>query len=153
MNITRDPHIAAKCDLTVEIIRQFGEVRLKVTGTSMLPAVWPGDVLTIRQRDPTDLVPGRIVLCYRNQIFVVHRFVGHRGKTLITRGDALIYEDPPFGGDQVLGEVISIQRDGCRVDSLPACWNRVGSWVVQRSEICTRIFLGLRRFSRVSRAC
>ena len=42
----------AKHDLAAEVLRQFGEVRLKVTGASMLPSVWPGDVLTVRRRSP-----------------------------------------------------------------------------------------------------
>ena len=39
-------------DLDAQVIRQFGELRLKVTGASMLPSVWPGDVLTVRRRSP-----------------------------------------------------------------------------------------------------
>ena len=44
---------AVKCELAAEVLRSSGELRLRVTGSSMLPAVWPGDELTIR-RQPFD---------------------------------------------------------------------------------------------------
>jgi hypothetical protein len=37
------------CELAAEVIRSFGRVRLRATGTSMLPAIWPGDVLYTAQ--------------------------------------------------------------------------------------------------------
>ena len=35
-----------KLDLAAEILRRCGTVQLKAWGTSMLPSVWPGDLLT-----------------------------------------------------------------------------------------------------------
>src|ERR1700691_598157 len=100
---TADLKILVSGDLLADVARQFGEVRLKVTGTSMLPSVWPGDILTVRRRTTTDLLPGQIVLCYRNQGFVAHRLVDKRSDCIITRGDALSHEDRPFQNDEVLG--------------------------------------------------
>jgi signal peptidase I len=140
----------ARHDLVAEVLRQFGEVRLKVNGASMLPAVWPGDVLTIRRRSPAELLPGRILLCYRDQGFVAHRMVGKRGDRLITRGDSHLREDAPFSNEEVLGEVVSILRNGHLIDPAPIWWHRLFSWILCHSDLCTRILLRLRKSSRLS---
>jgi signal peptidase I len=140
----------AKHDLAAQVLRQFGEVRLKVTGASMLPSVWPGDVLTVRRRSPAELLPGRIVLCHRDRGFFAHRMVGRQGDRLITRGDSHLREDPPFGDEEVLGEVVSILRNGRPVDLTPVWWHRIFSWTLRHSELCTRMVLRLRRSINLS---
>ena len=140
----------AKHDLAAQVVRQFGEVRLKVNGASMLPAVWPGDVVTVRRRSAAELLPGRIVLCVRGQAFVAHRMVGRQGDHLITRGDSHLWDDPPFGEDEFLGEVVSILRNGRPVALTPAWWHRIFSWTLRHSELCTRIVLRLRRSINLS---
>src|SRR6266478_1168478 len=36
-----------KCDLAADVIRRFGVLRLRVNGFSMLPSIWPGDVVSV----------------------------------------------------------------------------------------------------------
>lgn len=140
---------AAKHDLAAEVIRQFGEVRLQVNGASMLPAVWPGDVVTVRRRHAAELVPGSIVLFVREQRFFAHRLVANLDRVLIARGDSHSFEDLPFHCDDVLGEVVSIQRSGRSVGVSQVWWHRAGSWLVARSEIGARLLLRLRRMKRL----
>jgi len=40
------------CELAAEVLRSSGRLRLRATGTSMLPAVWPGDVLSVCREVP-----------------------------------------------------------------------------------------------------
>ena len=150
MDLTGELQDAAKRDLTAEVIRRFGEVRLRVTGTSMLPSVWPGDILTVRRRSASELRTGRIILCYRNQAFVAHRLIGKHGDGVITRGDSLRFDDPPFRHDEILGDVTSILRDGRPVALTRVWWHRIGSSIVRHSELCTRILLSLRRRSKLA---
>ena len=150
MDLNGAVHEAAGRDLAADVIRQFGEVRLKVNGASMLPSVWPGDVLTVRRRSPAELLLGRIVLCYRNGEFVAHRLVGKRGDYWITRGDSHAFEDTPFRGADVLGEVVGIQRGSRSVPLSPVWWHRAGSWVAARSEASTRMLLRLRKLQKLS---
>lgn len=145
MDLTGELQDVAGRDLVADIARQFGEVRLKVKGVSMLPALWPGDVLTVRRASPADLRPGRILLCYGEQGFVAHRFVGRRGDLFVTRGDALPREDRPFREDQVLGQVVAILRDGRSVSPSPVWWHGAAAWILRYSELCTRMLLRLRR--------
>ena len=50
MTTTADLRAAAQRELLVEVARNFGEIRFKATGDSMLPSVWPGDLLTVRRQ-------------------------------------------------------------------------------------------------------
>jgi hypothetical protein len=150
MEIASNLHDLAKRELTAEVIRSFGEARLKVTGTSMLPSVLPGDVLIIRRRSGAELRVGQIILCYRDQAFIAHRLVAKLDDAFITRGDSLPYHDPPFRDVDILGEVTSILRDGRTASMRPLWWHRSVSWISQRSTLCTRIMLRLQRSAGLS---
>ena len=105
----------------------------------MLLSVWPGDEITVRRRSSEELLIGNIVLCYRNKAFVAHRLIAKRDDGLITRGDSLAYDDPPFREAEVLGEVVAILRDGRPVALTLAWWHSIGRLIVGHSELCTRI--------------
>jgi hypothetical protein len=144
MDSPTDLRDTAKRSLLAEVACRFGQVQLKVTGTSMIPSVWPGDILTINRSSAAEVFPGQIILCYRNQGLVAHRLTRKTGNLLITRGDALPCYDPPFQEDELLGRVVSILRNGRRIDPSPAWWQRAGGWILRRSQLSTRVLLGLR---------
>ena len=103
-----------RLDLAAEMLRSRGAVRLKAWGASMLPSVWPGDLLTIQSARHDEVLRGDIVLVLRDNRFVVHRLVEIRtvqGRlSWITRGDAMPDNDPPTAQSQLLGRVTSIDR-------------------------------------------
>src|SRR5207237_9662358 len=67
---------ATKCDLASQVLRSTGELRLRALGLSMLPSLWPGDILSIQSCTFEDVARGDIVLCSREGQFVIHRIVG-----------------------------------------------------------------------------
>jgi len=97
-------------------VRSFGTLRLRVTGCSMLPSVWPGDVLLARRLHIAKISKGDIVLFNREGRLVAHRMVstigGPEDPRLITRGDAQLEPDPPVTAAELLGKVVSILRAG-----------------------------------------
>ena len=101
-----------KYDLASEVLQRFGQLRLRVTGASMLPAIWPGDVVTIRSSRLSDVSPGDLVLFHRDRRFFVHRVLEVCGNSLLTRGDSVLGPDPPVSPDELLGRVISITGAG-----------------------------------------
>lgn len=105
---------ATKLDLAADVLRVCGTLHLKVGGTSMLPSVWPGDLVTIQSVVDDEVVPGEIVLVLRDNRFFVHRLVERRlvedCLLLITRGDAMPHNDPPAAASQLLGRVTRISR-------------------------------------------
>jgi hypothetical protein len=44
--------------LFLEILKSSGQARLAVTGTSMLPTIWPGDILEVRRQSVAETAPG-----------------------------------------------------------------------------------------------
>jgi len=101
-----------KCGVAAAILSSFGQVRFRVVGTSMIPTVWPNDVVTIGHVDVLSIRPSQIVLVRVEYGFVLHRVVRCDSKSLTSRGDSVGFEDPPVGLDQVLGRLIEIERGG-----------------------------------------
>lgn len=93
--------------MATESLRRSGRLRLQVHGESMLPVVWPGDVVEIASCSPEDVWPGEIVLALRDSRFVLHRFVApwQRGSFLLC-GDSMPGSDPPFPLEALLGRMV-----------------------------------------------
>jgi hypothetical protein len=110
MPVTTETRETHKLDLAAEVLNSGGEIRLQALGTSMLPSIWPSDVLSIESKCGQNLVPGDIVLVARDGRFFIHRLIAKHGPQWITRGDALPRNDPPVAEAQVLGKVSTIHR-------------------------------------------
>ncbi len=107
-----------KTILAAEVLRSGGSVRFRTLGTSMVPSLWPGDVVAIDSRPAADLAVGDIVLVCRDYRFFLHRLIevretGHE-LCFMTRGDALTLTDPPVRECQILGTLRHIERN-CRL--------------------------------------
>jgi len=101
--------------LVEEALRKFGKIRIQAAGSSMLPSIRPGDILTVHRRDMTQVSKGDIVLFIRKNRLYVHRveekkFSGSNCRALITRGDSLLKRDTPISSGELLGRVTSISR-------------------------------------------
>ena len=145
MDVEADLRNAVKRNLVADVARSFGQVRLQVTGCSMLPAVWPGDLVTVSRCGGDELCAGQILLCFRDGALVAHRLVRKSGDQFLTRGDSLSNFDRPFREDEILGRVVTIVRDGRQVDPNPAWWHGVVCFVLRRSELCIRLLLRWKR--------
>jgi len=103
-----------KLGLAAEMLRGRGTVHLTLRGTSMLPSLWPGDLLTIESAAYDEVVPGDIVLVMRDNRSFVHRLVERRGVqgdfSWITKGDAVPHDDPPVAAPELLGRVAYVRR-------------------------------------------
>jgi signal peptidase I len=149
MNAASQQRSMLGSELVAEVASSFGEVRLKVTGASMIPAVWPGDVITVRRRDMAALQPGQIVLFRQEGKLFAHRITRIRADFLTTRGDSLRYNDPPLRESDIVGQVVCLLRNGRRVNPRQSFWQRVSSSIMRRSDFCKRMALRLgRRFRR-----
>ena len=120
-----------KNNVAAEVLRNAGKFRLAAFGFSMLPTLWPGEVLTI-EAQAFDLVrPSEVVLFSRDGRFFIHRVVGklkmYPETRLITRGDALPSVDASVSGLEFLGKVVSVRR-GEREIPVPAC-SRSQRWI------------------------
>jgi hypothetical protein len=153
MDTAIDARGEVKCHLFVEVLETFGQARLAVTGTSMLPSIWPGDILEVRRRSAAEIAPGQLVLCARAGGFVAHRVVQllpEPGRTLlVTRGDRLEQPDPPVSPEELLGVVTRIRRGHRWIVPRLTVWGGVGAWLLARSDLGTAMVLRVKKQWRV----
>jgi hypothetical protein len=118
MNAFSDAH-ARKCELVAEVLRLFDTVRLRVTGWSMLPSIWPGDTLVVQQVKAHELAVGKIVLYRRGSRLLAHRIVSLADLDppggIGVRGDALPVADGRILQSEILGVVSGVIRRGKHV--------------------------------------
>lgn len=134
----------ACCDLVADIARASGKVQLKVTGASMVPTLWPGDLLTVQTCNPYGLAPGSIIVFRQDQQLIVHRLMLRLGDRTVTRGDARPRLDKPVEPSQIVGRVETVMRNGRPVDPQDSLWQQIVAVCLRRSEWFTWFFL---RFS------
>lgn len=129
-----------KCELASEVLASSGALRLRVTGWSMLPTMWPGDTLVIEQAKGAAVSEGDIVLFRCERRFVAHRIVAKSGagreSTILTRGDATLRPDAPLSGRDLLGKVCFIIRKERRIQPRKDLnlSSRVVAAAIRRSE-------------------
>jgi hypothetical protein len=137
----------ARLNLAAEVLHRFGEVRFVAHGSSMIPSIYPGDLLTVRSESIAEARIGEIVLFLLGGRFFVHRVMRkwpERSRIVFaTRGDALTQEDPSVDSTQLLGRVTSILRRGKPVKfaSQASPWTKFLQWVVQNSPTFAKTLL------------
>jgi len=106
-------------EMAADLLRRGERMSLCVRGSSMLPSLFPGDVLTFRQCSPSEIVVGDIVLFLREGRCFIHRVAERKAvggdSRILTRGDALPACDAPVGETEVLGRLMAVERKGWRL--------------------------------------
>jgi signal peptidase I len=145
---------ALKCELAGEVLRSSGRLRLRVTGWSMLPAIFPGDTLVIERANSESVGKGDIVLFHRDRRMFVHRVSGKSGSDgdlqIVTQGDGMPKPDPPVSSCQLLGKVSFVVRDGrrLRLAKSPGLRMRAVSAMVRRSSSVARVVVGVHKMGQ-----
>jgi signal peptidase len=131
--------------MALEVLQSTGKLRLQVTGSSMLPSLWPGDVLTLESISAQPLLPGEIVLFQREDQLVIHRvsrLLSSMGHTeAVTRGDCIADEDAPIAASDVLGRVIEVYRGHNPIPISISIYRRSLGWVLSHSDFLSRVAL------------
>jgi signal peptidase I len=136
---------STKSDLAAEVLRSSGTLRLRVSGSSMLPSIWPGDVLVIRRREIGQVRPGETAFISSHGRLVAHRVKAVQGAAakeyLITQGDTVPSPDPPVTAENLLGVVVTIERHGRSFAPRlrPGLAARVTAAVLRRSSRASKI--------------
>ncbi len=112
--------------LLADVLRRGGRlrqaVRLCVYGESMLPALWPGDVVEIASCSLEEVRPGEIVLALRDGRLFLHRFIARRTPhNFQLRGDSMSASDPPYPSDALLGRLVRGTDGGQRILNAALC--------------------------------
>lgn len=145
---------ALKCELAGEVLRSSGRLRLRVTGWSMLPAIFPGDTLLIERANSESVDKGDIILFSRDRRIFVHRVSGKSGSDgdlqIVTQGDGMRNPDPPVSSSQLLGKVSLVIRDGRCLEPAksPNFPMRALGAMVRRSSSAARVLVGVHKMGQ-----
>jgi signal peptidase len=145
---------ALKCELAGEVLRSSGRLRLRVTGWSMLPAIFPGDTLVIERANSESVDKGDIILFHRDRRIFVHRVSGKSGSDgdlqIVTQGDGMAKPDPPVSSSQLLGKVTFVERNGrcLRLATSPRLPMRAVAALVRRSSSVARVVVGVHKMGQ-----
>lgn len=95
-------------------------VELRMSGSSMSPAIEDGDIIAVEPINGEIIKPGDIVLYHsRFDTAVIHRIVrlerSSSERCIVTRGDAASHNDGPVPLHRVLGRVSRVERAGERI--------------------------------------
>lgn len=138
---------AVRCELAGEMLRRFGMLRLQVTGHSMLPSVWPGDILIIERGHLGEVSAGDIVLYAREGRLCAHRVISkdgeHENPHLVTQGDAMLAADPPMAAKEFLGKVSQIFHAGKLITpaAVPTLKNKFVAGIARYSTLAARFLV------------
>jgi hypothetical protein len=120
---TPDPGPGTTAELATEVVGRSGRVRLRATGTSMLPAVRQGDELLFERVADATYAAGDVVLVLRDERLVAHRVMQCEPAGLRTQGDSVLRPDPWVGHERVLGKLVGHWRDGRQITlRIPGPW-------------------------------
>jgi signal peptidase I len=109
--------------LSADLLDQGYLVRFHSKGESMHPTIKDGETVTVEPVEPVDVKRGDIIL-YKSGVtggVIAHRVIKmskSRGDitSFVLRGDASQTCDLPIAPEQVLGRVVSIQRQGRNIE-------------------------------------
>ena len=107
-------------DLMAELLRRGTSVRFRPSGRSMYPSIREGELVTVEPVGPSHVKREDIILYRSRRGLIAHRVVevsrssgsGKDARVFRLRGDASLCCDQPVAGQQVLGRVVGVQRNG-----------------------------------------
>jgi len=130
-------------DLSVDLLRRGYSVRFQANGRSMHPTIQEGEWITVEPVEPSHIKRGDIILYQNHNGVIAHRVVGIKAVNtrpsaindqgtggisilnpqpsilntfFMLRGDTSAVCDQPVLPQQVLGKVVSVERDGQLID-------------------------------------
>ena len=98
--------------LFLDLLSLGHRARLRAFGSSMMPWVWPGQVLTLEPPPfvAPALAPGDLVLARSGGCLRLHRLIGpHSEGGWWIKGDAAWRADPVVSPEHLYGRVVSIE--------------------------------------------
>ena len=147
MGCAAEPLEQLKRSMAGEFLRTTGFLQLKVLGQSMLPTIWPGDLLTILNEPWTEFGIGDVGVFQRDERFFVHRIKGtlviDGAMHFITAGDSSGHDDPPFPTTALVGKVVKIERRDLSLIPRRRCslFNRCLGWMFAHCDLARNLAL------------
>jgi hypothetical protein len=112
-------------ELISDLLTDGHMVKFRAPGDSMYPTICDCDLITVEPMEPSDIRVNDIILYRHENGVVAHRVINIEAPQssalspqhfFTVRGDAAINHDAPVSSEQILGKVVSIERNGRRID-------------------------------------
>lgn len=117
-------------DLNADLLRNGRSVRFSAPGHSMYPTIRDGETLVVQPIKASTVAIGDIILHAVDQRLIAHRVVKIRNTKsfsdaeasweFLFKADASSSFNEPVKPSQILGKVVSIERNGTTID--PYCF-------------------------------
>jgi len=131
---------AVFAEISADLLGAGKDLRFQARGCSMRPMVRDGDVLLVKAIKPPMIKVPDVVL-YVNDLgyAVVHRVIGKRKRQGIhwftIQGDQVGQIDGIFPESQILGKVISLERNGGTIETCTPAYRWLGFMAAVRSRL------------------
>jgi hypothetical protein len=107
-------------EVSAALLRRGYWVRFRAHGQSMQPTIREGEAITVAPVLPSQVTRGDVLLYRAARGVTAHRVVDiaqRKGKAMVfvLGGDASVSCDDPVESWQILGKVVSVERDGRRL--------------------------------------
>ena len=104
-------------DVSADLLSQGYSVRFRPGGYSMRPTIRDGEAVTVEPVEPGKVKKGDIILYRAARGVIAHRVVRierreDEARVFHLRGDASNSCDAPVSAEQILGRVVSVERNG-----------------------------------------
>ena len=107
-------------DVATGVLQSGYRMRFRAEGSSMWPTIQPGDAITVEPATATEIKLKDIVLYRTGRRVIGHRVVRietrNGERVLLARGDAGRGAGEPVAVQQILGKVVAVEREGCKID-------------------------------------
>ena len=107
-------------EVATDVLRGGYRMRFRAEGSSMWPTIRPGEAITVEPATATDVKLKDIVLYRTGRRVIGHRVVRietrNGERVLLARGDAGRGAGEPVAVQQILGKVVAVEREGCKID-------------------------------------
>jgi len=132
---------AARSEMAADTLRQNGRLRLRARGESMLPTLWPGDIVEVTRCSISELRRGDVVLAIRDGRLFLHRFFRQSGEGFVLRGDSMPAPDPVYSSEAFLARLKSRTAGRQFFTTLPPVLSRSLGFILCHCGIARRLAL------------
>jgi signal peptidase I len=138
----------------IELLRKaltVAPMTLDLTGLSMYPSIRAGDRCRVTAVDTDSIRVGDVILTTRETRLFAHRVVAvHAGppRQWIIKGDTLLIPDPPVAEEDILGQVVGVERGGRFLDLRTRSRRMVGAFMAAVSAPYSIAFVRAMLFRR-----
>jgi hypothetical protein len=142
--VTHPSWSAERTAFAADVLRRSGHLHLRVQGESMLPTLWPGDVVGVSSCTLEEIRPGEIVLALRDSRFFLHRYISTcKLGGFLLRGDSMPGTDPRFPREALLGRLTCRSNATFAHVAFDVMWSRAVGMLLCHCGVIRRVALKL----------